>query len=240
MTTSFVAISDTHSLHRQVTLPAGDVLIHSGDFTGRGTRAEVEDFAAWLKQQPHKRKLVTAGNHDKFVETHPSEARAIFEAAGVKLLLNESVEVEGFKVWGSPVTPEFCNWHFMEDRGPDKIGKTWAKIPDDVEILITHGPAYGHGDLCPPYRTSSPKVAGCLDLLLRLRQIKRPKGVFPLIHVFGHIHNGYGATESDEFPGTVFMNASTCTEQYRPTNPPIAFRINKALPPAFAVKQGHG
>lgn len=237
MTTSFVAISDTHGMHRQVTLPAGDVLIHAGDFTGRGRRAEVEDFASWLSQQPHKHKIIVAGNHDEFVETHPAEARQIFEAAGVRLLVNESTEVEGFKIWGSPVTPMFCDWHFMQDRGPDKIGQTWSKIPDDVEILITHGPAYGHGDLCPPYRTAAPKVAGCLDLLNRLRQIKRPKGVFPRVHIFGHIHAGYGATESDEFPGTVFINAATCTEQYRPTNPPIPFSINKAVPPAFAVGQ---
>jgi Icc-related predicted phosphoesterase len=227
--TSFVALSDTHGMHREVKLPVADVLIHAGDFTGHGKQEQVRDFAAWLKQQPHKYKVVVAGNHDRFVEENPTDARAIFAEAGVRLLMNESVQVEGFKIWGSPITPQFYEWHFMRDRGPDAIGKVWSQIPDDVDILITHGPAYGHGDLAPPYRTDAPKVAGCLDLLVRLRQIKdgpsdRPKGIYPQVHVFGHIHSGYGPTRSDEFP-TLFINAATCTEQYRPTNPPIQFKL---------------
>ncbi|MCC6422124.1 MAG: metallophosphoesterase [Phycisphaerales bacterium] len=227
MATRFVALSDTHSLHRQVKLPDGDVLIHAGDFTGRGLRRDVEDFADWLKEQPHRIKIVTAGNHDEFVESHPNEARAIFDSAGVKLLLNESIDVEGFKIWGSPITPEFRNWFFMTKRGTPIAG-VWSQIPDDVDILVTHGPAYGHGDLSTAGGMSAPRATGCLDLLLRLRQIKRPRDVHPRIHIFGHIRGGYGTSESDEFPGTTFINASICTEQYRPTNSPIVFRLNRA------------
>lgn len=227
--TSFVAISDTHSLHREIRLPKADVLVHTGDFCGRGNRREVEDFADWLKQQPHKHKVVIPGNHDGFVENDTRAARTIFDAAGARLLINEAVEVEGFKIWGSPITPQFFDWAFMKDRG-DQISRVWAEIPDDVDILLTHGPPYGHGDLAPPYRTDAPKVAGCMDLLLRLRQIKnstakRPPGAYPRVHIFGHIHDGYGPSRSDEFEGTLFINASTCTERYRPTNQPILFKL---------------
>jgi Icc-related predicted phosphoesterase len=226
MTTSFVALSDTHSLHRHVVVPNADVLIHAGDFCGRGLLHEVQDFATWLGALPHKYKVVVAGNHDAFVEKNTHEARRIFAAANVQLLLNEPVQIEGFRVWGSPVTPMFCDWHFMKERGTE-IARVWEQIPDDVDVLVTHGPPYGHGDLCPPYRTSSKKVAGCLDLLNRLRQIKnKSKHGRPLAHVFGHIHDGYGTTQSDEFPGTLFVNASTCNEQYRPVNKPIVFRLD--------------
>lgn len=223
--TSFVAISDTHSMHRRVTVPPADVLLHAGDFCGRGNLHEVQDFADWLKSLPHKHKIVTAGNHDAFVEKNPDEARRLIAEAGAVLLLNESVQVDGFRIWGSPVTPQFCNWHFMKDRGID-IAKVWEQIPLDVDILLTHGPAYGHGDLCPPYNTPVPKVAGCLDLLNRIRVIKNNDAVYPRVHVFGHIHNGHGIYCSDEFPNTAFVNAATCNEAYQPVNKPIHFSVD--------------
>ena len=34
-------ISDTHSMHSQLDLEAGDILIHSGDFTGQGSLEDI-------------------------------------------------------------------------------------------------------------------------------------------------------------------------------------------------------
>jgi len=220
-----VAISDTHGGHRSVMLPDADVLVHTGDYCKYGHMSEVKDFAKWLGKLSHKHKIVIAGNHDKPVEERTDEARKVFEAAGVTLLINEVVDIDGIRFWGSPVTPTFFDWHFMKDRGAD-IAKIWAQIPDDVDVLLTHGPPYGHGDLCPPYRTPCRKVAGCLDLLIRIREIYQASGgQYPKVHIFGHIHDGYGATQGDEFGGLTFINASTCTEQYKPTNPPIAIEL---------------
>ena len=42
--TKIVTISDTHTHHRRVELPEGDILIHAGDFTARGRGNEVVDF----------------------------------------------------------------------------------------------------------------------------------------------------------------------------------------------------
>jgi Icc-related predicted phosphoesterase len=212
---TIVALSDTHGLHRQMThpVPDGDILVHAGDFCGHGRMQEVNDFAEWLGAMPHRHKLVTPGNHDRPVEAQESACRRLFEAHGIQLLIGDTAEVEGLRIFGSPYTPTFRNWHFMRDRGA-AIRAEWRAIPDDADLVITHGPAYGNGDLAPSWMGQPPSHVGCFELLARLRDVK------PRLHIFGHIHGGYGATISDEIPGTRFFNASVCTEAYRPTNAP--------------------
>lgn len=62
-----VHISDTHRQHHKYKVPAGDILVHSGDFSQRMRAhefdAEVGDFNAYLKTLPHKHKIFVAGNH---------------------------------------------------------------------------------------------------------------------------------------------------------------------------------
>ena len=65
-----VIISDTHSQLDAVTIPAGDILCHTGDITfcARGGRTALADFNEQLRSLPHQHKLVIAGNHDKRIE----------------------------------------------------------------------------------------------------------------------------------------------------------------------------
>lgn len=87
----------------------------------------------------------------------------------------------------------------------------WATFPPAVEVLITHGPPLGHGDLCHDGHR-----AGCADLLDWV------EGNNPKIHVFGHIHEGYGATTNGR---TLFLNASSVDENYTGINPPMVIDI---------------
>lgn len=212
---TIVALSDTHGLHATMDrdIPDGDVLIHAGDFCGRGHVEEVVEFAHWMGSLPHRHKLAIPGNHDIPVEESEQLCRDVFADRGIRLLVGETVEIEGFRFFGSPYTPTFLNWHFMRDRG-DPIRAEWKAIPDNADVVITHGPAYGHGDLAPPWKGQPPRHVGCLELLNRLLTVR------PRVHIFGHIHDGYGVTISDEIPGTTFYNASVCTEAYRPVNAP--------------------
>jgi len=220
-----VVLSDTHGMHRQITVPEGDVLIHCGDFCKYGRKDEVVDFVEWLTEQPHKYIIVTPGNHDRPAERESNLVRDLFGAENMHLLLNEDVVIEGVKFWGSPITPKFLNWSFMRERGAP-LQAVWSQIPDDVDVLITHGPPYGHGDLAPAYYTPHLNVAGCLDLLNRVREIKtKSDWKYPRVHCFGHIHAGHGATQSNEFGDLVFINAAICTEEYLPTNQPLSFEI---------------
>lgn len=204
-----VCISDTHNQHEALRLPSGDVLIHAGDFTGMGRANEVEAFAKWLGAQPHRHKILIAGNHDWLFERDNAQARAWLAryCPKVHYLQDSGVEIEGVKFWGSPWTPYFLNWAFNLKRGKPLADK-WAQVPSDRQVLITHGPPLGILDL-----TRHGKNVGCEELAAALENRLRPK-----VHVFGHIHESYGTYTRN---GTKFVNASSCTEFYEATNAPV-------------------
>jgi Icc-related predicted phosphoesterase len=189
---TIVAMADTHSYHRRLCVPPGDILIHAGDITRRGAMDELRDFDAFLAELPHRHKVVIAGNHDWCFQRKPRPARAALKHA--IYLEDEAVEIEGLKIYGSPWQPWFLDWAFNLPRGPE-LGERWAKIPDDTEILVTHGPPLGFGD-----RTFRGDRVGCEDLLKRVREVK------PSLHIYGHIHEDGGIFEEG---GVKFVNATT-------------------------------
>lgn len=192
---TLVLLSDTHNRHRDVTVPPGDVFLYAGDLTNRGQFAVIEDFNSWLGTLPHRHKVVICGNHDLTFERDPDEAqRRITNAI---YLQDAAVEIEGLKIWGSPWQPRFHDWAFNLDRG-EPIAEKWRLIPDDTDILITHGPPAGIMDW-----TFREVAVGCADLLARVRQ------VWPKLHLFGHIHEAAGVVDDG---GTLFVNASSLTE----------------------------
>lgn len=130
-------------------------------------------------------------------------------------LQDSEVVVDGWRVWGSPWQPEFCDWAFNLPRG-SKLKEKWDLIPDDIDVLITHGPPVRHGG------TISRGVdVGCEDLMEAVLKLQ------PLVHVFGHVHEGYGVTYES---GITFINASTCTHNYCADNPPCVFDLFKKKP----------
>ncbi len=188
-----VLISDTHGFH-DIDVPEGDVLIHAGDGCKRGTVDEAREWAEFLRRQPHRHKIVIAGNHDRCFEHDLGEARPLMH--GLDYLQDSGCERAGVRFWGSPWQPWFFDWSFNLQRGPALAAK-WALIPDATDVLVTHGPPMGvldrnlHGD-----------PVGCEELRLAIRRVR------PRVHVFGHIHEGYGTAVVDR---TLFVNASTCT-----------------------------
>jgi Icc-related predicted phosphoesterase len=189
-----VALSDTHGYHREVAVPPGDLLVHAGDLTLTGQLHQVEDFDDWLAGLPHRHKVVIAGNHD-FCFERPAErqrARALLRHA--VYLEDSAVELCGLEIYGSPWQPWFLDWAFNLHRGA-QIAARWALIPEHTDLLLTHGPPHGIGDL-----TFAGLHVGCEDLLDRVRAVR------PRLHVFGHIHEAAGRWEQD---GTIFVNASS-------------------------------
>ena len=201
-----VSISDTHGLHWGLDIPDGDVLIHAGDITLAGTIDQVKDFDRFLGSLPHSHKIVIAGNHDFCFERDREASSA--QLTNCIYLQDEEVQVQGVRFYGSPWQPWFFDWAFNLKRGPE-IREKWNLIPRGTDVLITHGPPFGHGDL-----TMRREAAGCKNLL------EVVEGIKPQIHIFGHIHEGAGVTENGE---TVFINASTCDSEYRPVNRPIVY-----------------
>lgn len=195
-----VCISDTHGQHGKLIVPDGDMLIHAGDFMTFGDRPkEIVEFNQWLGRQPHRHKVVIAGNHDSMFERHPGAARELLSNGSY--LENSGLELLGLKIWGSPVQPEFNNWAFNVARGA-AIRRYWKMIPANTDILVTHGPPFGALDKAHP----STAHLGCEELAKVVEEIK------PRLHVFGHVHGGHGSFMGN---GTQFVNASVVNEAYR-------------------------
>jgi len=198
-----VALSDTHSRVPVSGVPDGDVLIHAGDLTKRGSLEEIAAAGDWLRSLPHPRKIVIAGNHDFAFERTPQEARAAL-GGGLDYLEDSGVAIDGIAIWGSPWQPWFHDWAFNLPRG-QRLAEKWALIPDDTHVLVTHGPPHGVLD-----RTVSGESAGCRDLVDRVRAVR------PAVHIFGHIHESFGRLRDSD---TTFVNASICDLSYKPVNP---------------------
>lgn len=205
-----VAISDTHLMHMRhpLPIPDGDVLVHAGDGTFSGKPSEMIIFSRWFLRLPHKHKVLVAGNHDWMFQLDREKAESYFP--GVHYLQDSGVEIDGVKFWGSPWQPWFLDWAFNLQRG-EPLREKWALIPEGTDVLVTHGPPYGVGDW-----VQRGERVGCEEL--RQAVIR----VAPKLHIFGHIHGGYGVYES---PVTKFVNASICDESYAPTNEPIVLDI---------------
>lgn len=223
----FVCISDTHGRHWELTpkLPEGDVLLHAGDFSMEGGLEEVQDFVRWFRTLPFQHKVLIAGNHDlSFDRTYRGGRirggdesvkikEAFLEACAdgqVTYLEDEKCEIEGISIYGTPWQPAFADWAFNLPRGQSLLEK-WQAIPDNVQVLVVHGPPLGRGDLCLP----SGQRAGCADLLAEVQGRIRPEFL-----VCGHVHESAGV----RFDGTThFLNATSVNEDYEVVHPPLVF-----------------
>lgn len=199
-----VCMSDLHNIDMFYKVPDGDILIVAGDICGVGNTTELKEFDDFLALQTHSVKLVVAGNHDwPFAHSTPTEAKKLLKHA--IYLEDDGIEIYGLKFWGSPWQPWFGGWAFNLPRGP-KLAEVWSKIPGDTDVLITHSPPHGVLD------TVYGQHVGCKDLATAIKRVR------PTVHVFGHVHQGYGMTDKD---GSIFVNASLRDENYLLVNQPI-------------------
>lgn len=202
-----VCISDTHSVHRKLSLPPCDLLIHAGDFTNAGRFSEVEDFVKWLANHGQiKHKVIIAGNHDIFCQNNSEVVEDLCKTYNIHYLNQSGVEIMGKYIWGSPYTPEFGHgWAFQlkRDSGSGKLTckEHWKQIPDRTDIVVSHGPPLGVADeVDDMYDANNRICVGDLGLLARLKVVR------PKYHICGHIHGGFGvhATDFD----TIVVNAA--------------------------------
>ncbi len=204
-------ISDLHGC--KPALQGGDLLIIAGDLTTSDKDYQYRSFYEWLDDQDYNKKIVIAGNHDEYCYECYKNKCIPFGMSKVEYLCDSGSEFKGLKIWGSPWTPTFLDWHFMKDHG-EPIRQMWDLIPDDIDILITHGPPFGILDQVNlSSKANNGKSAGCEELRNTLDRLKNLK-----LHVFGHIHEGYGQITVN---GVIHVNASIMNEDYYPVNKPI-------------------
>lgn len=214
-------ISDTHTKHRGVKLTSGDILIHSGDISSMGYAHEIRDFCEWFNDQyQYDYKIFIAGNHDWGFQKKPIEIRDIVaEYKNIIYLEDNYIDIGDFpddqvRIYGSPWQPTFFNWAFNLPRNGQELKEKWNNIPTDIDILITHGPAYGHLDRI----INKNDNIGCELLRKRIELVK------PKIHVCGHIHTGRGYKTDGN---TNYFNASILDERYIISFDPINIEWDK-------------
>jgi Icc-related predicted phosphoesterase len=205
-------ISDTHSYHGLLKVPEGiDTVISSGDCSNyrdpyRNSN-EVKDFIAWYASLAIKNKIYVAGNHDTSIEKR-LVTRDDFTKEGIIYLENESIELEGLKIWGSPFTPSFCDWSFMKAR--EKLHILWGTIPDNTNVVVVHGPPKRILDLSYD-RQNNLEFCGCQALYKRVTKMQNLKAV-----LFGHIHNCQdivnAGTRILTGSNTIYSNGSVVTD----------------------------
>lgn len=206
----FVCISDTHNQHEDLDLPKGDVLLHAGDISGRGSLSEIRSFLHWFASRDFPYKVFIAGNHDFFFEKYTLEEISTLIPEGVSYLQDSGTQIGDFRIWGTPVTPWFLDWAFNRQPGPD-IRRHFDLIPESTDILLSHGPVYRILD-----RSSRGEYLGSRDLLAKTLEIR------PRVQVFGHIHEAYGSWEEE---GILFLNASVLDHRYVLRNTPLVFDL---------------
>lgn len=210
-------ISDTHGRHWDLKLPPDiDILVHAGDFTQCGSPEQIVSFAEWLRQVECKDVVVIAGNHDLLFQDEPERAQRLLKFNAKRrlhFLMDEEATVQGLRFYGSPWTPFFCDWAFNLKRG-DALRQVWRKIPEGLDVLVTHGPPFSVGDMVS--RHLATENVGCVDLRHRIWEVK------PRVHVCGHIHEGYGQRELD---GLTYINCSVLDERYALNHQPIVLDL---------------
>jgi predicted phosphohydrolase len=218
-------MSDTHTYGRLLDVPEGDVLLHAGDLTLRGTQAETKAALTWVASLPHAVKLFCAGNHDWFFDEnaprrfrswslyhHYSVEQMHSQFPGVTYLKDASLNVGGLTFYGTPWQPAFEDWAFNLPRDDRKLVEKWSRIPTDTGVLVVHGPPMGILD-----RTTSGEHVGCALLAERLAELHSLR-----LCVFGHVHESYGVEHRS---GVTFVNASICDADYKPVNTPIVVDV---------------
>jgi len=221
-------LSDTHTRHGLIPmedLPGGDLILHAGDIMNSGFNyTEISDFCTWFGSlNQYTDKVFIAGNHDRVFENHPEEIQEILNKfLNIDYLQDEQLTLYGdgpngdapednIRIYGSPWQPWFYDWAFNLPRNGIKLSGKWEAIPDNTDILITHGPAFGTLDTVTGRQYDN---LGCELLAERIERLK------PKIHICGHIHSGYGYKFKD---GTHFFNAAVLDEQYEYTQKPMTF-----------------
>lgn len=228
----FVCLADTLGHHASVPLIPADVLLFAGNLTNSGGLNQIAAFSSWLETYPAARKVLVAGSQDvtfdaQFYNLHwrrfhlkRQEAElavsTILECRDAIYLENSSVDVAGLHLFGTP-----CSVGALSTTGAfaGNAGQ-WARIPEGVDVLVTHGAAVRMGPSCCVLGTSSSVLSVKAlddDLLTQIQQ-----RAMPAVHVCGNAPKEYGVTTDGT---TLFVNACICRPDLKPTNLPIVFEM---------------
>jgi hypothetical protein len=219
----FWLVSDTHNRHDELHVPSGiDVVIHCGDESDCGNEwsnePEARAFFEWYSALDIAHKLFVPGNHSMAIEKGLVKPE---QYPKVRFLIHEQVVLNGLVVFGTPYTPKFFHWAYMRAR--EDLDVVWQTIPDDVDILISHGPPKGILDATRDIDTRNPIHVGSKSLTRHVTE-----RIKPLLHAFGHIHDEKGIRNFGivQDSVTTFVNCSCCNVGSKLVNHGVVVEID--------------
>lgn len=204
-----------------------DLLLVGGDISDcRGSHNPVNQlywiknhFIPYIKDQA-KDIVFIPGNHDFCFEMLMNQYREDeFRndlPKNVHYLRDSMIEIDGLKIYGTPWTPPFYDWAFMAEE--TELDRKFSGIPEGIDILLSHGPAYGLADAITE-RFDIGKNCGSHSLL------KHVQRVMPTYFFSGHIHSADHRVNEYVYNNKVtkYANVSILDEYYEPAYFPLVY-----------------
>lgn len=226
-----VALSDLHGTLPMIDKPA-EIMIIAGDISPLSIQSNIpamkewllNDFVNWIIELPVNQVYLVAGNHDFiFQSLSNSFLLELFLKTRYRLIYLENecaeyVDKEGDKwnIFGTPYCHIFGNWPFMLEN--ETLKEKLKKIPDNIDILISHDTPFGACDICLEldqhlHRGSVPLRNAILE--------KSPKTI-----LCGHLHSGNH--KGEQLGDSMVYNVSLKNESYECAYFPLYLNINKS------------
>ena len=235
-----VAFSDIHG-ELDFKLPSGDIAVIAGDICPcRGSHSPTaqmfwlnDHFLPWcdrlIQDGMYSNIVFIAGNHDfvfKKVVNFPGSNFHFVLPPNVHYLQDSMIELMGVKIYGTPWTPTFGRWAYMRDDAD--LDEIYAKIPEGLDILLSHGPAKTWGDIIlkGPYSDER----GNLGSESLRKHVVRAK---PRHFLYGHLHEASHtvASHNIDFDDMLKCTTSVCVsllnDHYEMEYAPYTFSIFK-------------
>lgn len=227
------AVSDLHG-NLNFDVPECDILAIAGDICPVRESHHPVHQRHWLERTfypwceslvssgPARHVVFTPGNHDFVFEAGQSPEAP----QGVTCLIDRAAEIQGVKFYGTPWSVRFGRWAFMADDA--ELVAKYKGIPEGLDVLISHGPAYGLCDtvLSPAWPGSPGQPLGSRALRTAIERVK-PRRV-----LCGHIHTGshdpvFAIPWACSKQGVEVVNVSLLDESYAPAYRPFEFTVAK-------------
>jgi len=218
-----IALSDTHCKHREITQEVEllvkenpkAILVHAGDATITGTRKESFEFLEWFSDFKAENKILVPGNHDlgmdKYMGNKLRSEGYLFdfidkaEESGVKVLINDECNINGFSILGISMIPQLLGWAFYAEDST--IERFVNSVETEYDIIISHSPMLDVLDWSKDNRgIKISKNYGSREFNILVDKCK------PKVFISGHIHSSHGSVRYNEY--TTAYNVSILNEDY--------------------------